>query len=179
MTTKDSINGTYNADWHNSEAPPAGDPTPGPKRPEYKPKDAGQVLAYFVEECGEVLAAAGKTQRWGWLSSNPELPPEERETNAAWIGRELGDLLVAADMLSAVLLGMGVAVVAPTASREVDEAAVRASEREAIAAWVVREAAQHPGTSSADLLVSIAECIRVKTSLVFVRPAASGKEQGE
>lgn len=49
-------------------------------------------LAHVVEECGEVLAAAGKTQRWGWASSNPNLPERERETNIVWLRRELTDL---------------------------------------------------------------------------------------
>lgn len=59
---------------------------------EYVPKTDEQVLAYFVEEVGEALAAVGKAQRWGLSSSNPELPPEERETNAEWIMRELIDV---------------------------------------------------------------------------------------
>ena len=50
------------------------------------------ALACLVEECGEVLAAAGKTQRWGRDSFNPELPPEQRETNRDWLLRELDDL---------------------------------------------------------------------------------------
>lgn len=50
-------------------------------------------LAHVVEECGEVLAAAGKTQRWGVWSVNPELPECDRETNLVWLRRELGDLL--------------------------------------------------------------------------------------
>ncbi len=50
------------------------------------------ALACLVEECGEVLAAAGKTQRWGRESYNPELPPSQRESNADWLLRELDDL---------------------------------------------------------------------------------------
>jgi hypothetical protein len=50
------------------------------------------ALAHFVEEAGEALAAAGKTQRWGLDSVNPELPKDEQETNRAWILRELDDL---------------------------------------------------------------------------------------
>ena len=46
----------------------------------------------MIEECGEVLAAAGKTQRWGPFSSNPLLPKEQQETNIVWLVRELGDL---------------------------------------------------------------------------------------
>ena len=50
------------------------------------------ALAHLVEECGEVLAAAGKTQRWGLYSTNPELPVAEQETNRDWLCRELDDL---------------------------------------------------------------------------------------
>ncbi len=52
-----------------------------------------------VEEAGEFLAAMGKTQRWGWDSFNPELPAEQRETNAAWVRREMADLRGALDNL--------------------------------------------------------------------------------
>ena len=50
------------------------------------------ALAHLVEECGEVLAAAGKCQRWGMDSVNPELPAEQQETNRDWLLRELADL---------------------------------------------------------------------------------------
>lgn len=49
-------------------------------------------LSHLIEECGEVLAAAGKTQRWGWSSVNPLLPKAEQETNLNWLRRELSDL---------------------------------------------------------------------------------------
>ena len=49
-------------------------------------------LSHIIEECGEVLAAAGKTQRWGRYSYNPELPPDQRESNLTWLVRELSDL---------------------------------------------------------------------------------------
>jgi len=49
-------------------------------------------LAHVVEECGEVLAAAGKTQRWGLDSVNPLLPVDQQETNEAWLRREIADL---------------------------------------------------------------------------------------
>ena len=64
----------------------------GPKRPEYEPKTIDQKLGYLVEECGEVLAAVGKTLRWGPASTNPEIDPADRETNAEWVLRELADL---------------------------------------------------------------------------------------
>lgn len=69
----------------------------GPKRPEYEPGPLAQRLAYLIEECGEVLAAAGKSLRWGYASANPELPEDEQETNAAWLRRELADLQAAID----------------------------------------------------------------------------------
>lgn len=59
---------------------------------EYEPKTLQQKLGYLVEECGEVQAAVGKTLRWGLHSTNPELPPEQQETNLDWILRELHDL---------------------------------------------------------------------------------------
>lgn len=49
-------------------------------------------LAHAVEECGEFLAAAGKTQRWGPWSVNPFLPAEEQEFNVDWVLRELTDV---------------------------------------------------------------------------------------
>jgi NTP pyrophosphatase (non-canonical NTP hydrolase) len=60
-------------------------------KPEYYPNTIEQKLGYLVEECGEVLAAVGKTQRWGLDSFNPE-PGASRETNRNWIQRELSDL---------------------------------------------------------------------------------------
>lgn len=65
--------------------------------PKYFRDDIGSLLGHAVEECGEVLAAIGKTQRWGLESFNPDLLPGFRETNRAWLLRELADLeLVAA-----------------------------------------------------------------------------------
>lgn len=60
--------------------------------PRYLRPGAPFALAHVVEECGEVLAAAGKCQRWGMDSVNPELPPAEQETNRDWLLRELADL---------------------------------------------------------------------------------------
>lgn len=61
-------------------------------KPQYEPMTTEEKLGYLVEECGEVLAAIGKTQRWGLESVNPEIPPEQRETNREWVLRELRDL---------------------------------------------------------------------------------------
>jgi NTP pyrophosphatase (non-canonical NTP hydrolase) len=60
--------------------------------PRYEPKTPLQTLGYLAEECGEVLAALGKTIRWGLDSYNPELPEDQRELNRDWLERELTDL---------------------------------------------------------------------------------------
>ncbi len=52
-----------------------------------------------IEEAGEFLAAMGKTQRWGWHSVNPELSPNQQETNEDWVRREIADLRGALDNL--------------------------------------------------------------------------------
>lgn len=61
----------------------------------YEPRTPNQALGYLVEEAGEVLAAAGKSIRWGLDSYNPEIPLNERETNRDWLFRELQDLKAA------------------------------------------------------------------------------------
>ena len=53
----------------------------------------------MIEECGELLAALGKSLRWGWASVNPELPPDEQESNATWVLREMKDVRDALDNL--------------------------------------------------------------------------------
>lgn len=58
----------------------------------FKPRDVASKLGYLVEECGEVLAAAGKCQRWGLESYNPDVPEVDREPNREWLIRELQDL---------------------------------------------------------------------------------------
>lgn len=58
----------------------------------YLRKGLSFALAHFIEECGEALAAAGKSQRWGMDSVNPELPASQQETNRDWLLRELDDL---------------------------------------------------------------------------------------
>jgi hypothetical protein len=63
------------------------------------------ALAHAVEEAGEFLAAAGKTQRWGVRSTNPELPPKDREENQVWLLREMADLRGALDRLEKHLAG--------------------------------------------------------------------------
>lgn len=68
--------------------------------PQYEPKTTAEFLGYVVEECGEVLQAVGKTQRWGLMSVNPELPRNKQESNISWIRREIEDLRGALDRLT-------------------------------------------------------------------------------
>mgnify|MGYP003395014108 CR=1 FL=1 len=56
-------------------------------------------LSHLIEECGELIAAAGKTQRWGRDAYNPLLPADKRETNQAWLVREMADVRLALDRL--------------------------------------------------------------------------------
>ena len=72
-------------------------------KPEYEPKTQQQKIGYLIEECGELLAAVGKTLRWGLESYNPELPPEERETNRQWVLRELDDVRRAVELAGPAL----------------------------------------------------------------------------
>jgi len=62
------------------------------------------ALAHAIEEAGEFLAAAGKTQRWGRDSVNPEIPVDERETNEDWLWREMSDLRGALARLTAAMV---------------------------------------------------------------------------
>lgn len=59
----------------------------------YMRPGVGFAIGKLVEELGELQAALGKTIRWGPSSVNPELPPAEQETNAAWVEREIEDVL--------------------------------------------------------------------------------------
>lgn len=70
---------------------------------EYMPKTLIQKLGYLVEECGETMAAVGKTLRWGLDSFNPEVPREKRESNRDWILREIRDLKYAIKLAEEVL----------------------------------------------------------------------------
>lgn len=71
-------------------------------KPQYQPHMLEQKLGYLVEECGEVLHAIGKTQRWGLDSYNPE-PGASKETNRNWILRELTDLETACALVRSAL----------------------------------------------------------------------------
>jgi hypothetical protein len=60
-------------------------------------------MGYLVEEAGEVLAALGKSIRWGLDSCNPELPEDQRETNQQWLLREMADLKEALRLVQEML----------------------------------------------------------------------------
>lgn len=60
--------------------------------PKYLQDGFEKRLAHAIEECGEFLSAAGKLQRWGAYSVNPELPREMQETNIEWLFREAMDV---------------------------------------------------------------------------------------
>jgi hypothetical protein len=59
---------------------------------EFLPTDLAGKLGKLTEECGEVLAAVGKTQRFGLDSVNPLIPADQRVTNKDWLLAELADL---------------------------------------------------------------------------------------
>src|SRR5262249_54867179 len=58
----------------------------------YLPMTLPNKLAQLAEEAGEVVAAVGKTLRFGLDSENLELPDNVRETNRNWLKREIEDL---------------------------------------------------------------------------------------
>jgi len=72
------------------------------KNPHYRPRKLSEKLGYLTEECGEVLAAVGKTQGWGPESTNPD--PGGGETNCEWVLRELDDLELAIGIARRALL---------------------------------------------------------------------------
>lgn len=61
--------------------------------------DVRFAMAHAAEEAGEVVAALGKSLRWGLGSVNPLLPVEQQETNETWLRREMQDLRDAIDRL--------------------------------------------------------------------------------
>jgi hypothetical protein len=63
--------------------------------PGFEPKTYDEALGHLIEEAGEVQSAAGKMVRFGPLSFNPLLPPDQRETNEEWLDREMTDLIAA------------------------------------------------------------------------------------
>ncbi len=60
--------------------------------PRYLQQGFEKRLSHAIEECGEFLAAAGKLQRWGPFSVNPELPQETQEANIDCLFRKAMDV---------------------------------------------------------------------------------------
>ncbi|WP_174286656.1 hypothetical protein [Sphingomonas bacterium] len=67
--------------------------------PRFIRDDLDSCVSHVIEECGELLAALGKSQRFGFLSVNPLLVPDEQEVNANWVLREIADVRSAVDRL--------------------------------------------------------------------------------
>lgn len=63
-----------------------------------------EEIGELQEALGKLQAALGKSIRWGWGSSNPELPVEEREKNIDWVLREIVDVRDAVNSLESQLL---------------------------------------------------------------------------
>jgi len=77
--------------------------------PRYMRPGVSFAVGKAVEELGELQAALGKTLRWGWLSYNPEIPVTlPRETNVAWVRREIADVRKALDNLERNLDHVGI-----------------------------------------------------------------------
>lgn len=56
-------------------------------------------LALLLEEMGEAQQIIGKILRHGYASFNPNLPPPAGDTNRQLLVKELGDVLVAIDLM--------------------------------------------------------------------------------
>jgi len=56
-------------------------------KPQYEPKGLNAHIGYLTEECGEVLAAAGKTLRWGLRREMDDLDGAIRRMRA-WLDGE-------------------------------------------------------------------------------------------
>jgi len=56
-------------------------------------------LSLLLEEMGETLQVIGKIQRHGYESFDPFMPPPAGSTNRQLLERELGDVLVAIDIM--------------------------------------------------------------------------------
>lgn len=67
--------------------------------PEFLQSGFEKQLAHLVEELGELIAAAGKTQRFGAFSVNPLLPAHEQVSNIVWLKAEMKDVREALDRL--------------------------------------------------------------------------------
>jgi hypothetical protein len=60
--------------------------------PRYLQQGFEKRLSHAIEECGQFLASAGKLQRLGPFSVNPELPREMQEPNIDLLFRKAMDV---------------------------------------------------------------------------------------
>ena len=74
---------------------------------QYRSTSPEQAVAHLAEELAECATACAKALRWGLDSCNPELPLSERETNLAWIRREMRDVVRAYRALDSQLAEHG------------------------------------------------------------------------
>lgn len=85
---------------------------------QFRPNTLMGALHHVIEECGEVLSAAGKTLRFGFRSVNPLIDEKDRETNAAWLEREMIDLELAIQSLRVRMRMAGLTSAPPPAPPE-------------------------------------------------------------
>ncbi len=65
---------------------------------EYVKPGLNHALGRVVEEAGELMAALGKTVRFGFFAHDPE-KGADGEKNHEWVRREMADVLYALDAL--------------------------------------------------------------------------------
>jgi len=67
--------------------------------PKYEPKTREEKIGWLTEECGEVLKAIGKIQRFGMDSVHPDDIMRDKETNREHLEFELKDLKAAIELV--------------------------------------------------------------------------------
>lgn len=78
--------------------------------PKYVPTEDSSFavkFGYLVGELGEALAEAGRCIRFGFCAVNPELLPQEQETNWDAFLRELGDVRRGMELVKHEQVGEG------------------------------------------------------------------------
>lgn len=82
------------------------------------PEEA-ELLVLLAEECGEAVQAVAKILRHGIFSTNREMPVGHQETNASLLEKELGQILLAVELLACIgLVDRGSVLAASLAKAE-------------------------------------------------------------